>query len=51
MIQVQADRAARARTELPRRAADIPAQRTGQMGLVEVLEPGDNAGDRETGGQ
>jgi hypothetical protein len=36
---------------LSRRAPDVPAQGTGQVRLVEVLELGDDIGDRDTGGQ
>ncbi len=50
-IQVQGEGTAGALAELSRRTADVPAQRPGQVGRVEVPEPGDNIGDRDAGGQ
>jgi hypothetical protein len=51
LIQVQGDRTAAAVAELSRRTPDVPAQRTGQVRLVEVFESGDDIGARDAGGQ
>src|SRR5262249_40574502 len=49
--ETEGERTGGALAELSRRPPDVPAQRTGQVRLVEVREPRNNLGERDAVGQ